>query len=34
MVEYLMQVKTQENSSCQVFKESIDEDGRKALDEE
>ena len=34
MVEDLMQDNTQENSSCQGFKESVDEDGRKALDEE
>ena len=34
MVEYLMQDNTQENSSCQGFKESLYEDGRKALYEE
>ena len=34
MVEDLMQDNTQGNSSCQGFKESIDEDGRKELDEE
>ena len=34
MVEDLMQDNTQENSSCQGFKELIDEDGIKALDEE
>ena len=33
MVEDLMQDNTQENSSCQGFKESIDEDGREALDD-
>ena len=34
IVEDLMQDNIQENSSCQGFKESIDEDGRKSLDEE
>ena len=34
MVEDLMQDNTQENSSCQGFKESIDEDEIKALYEE
>ena len=33
MVEDLVQDNTRENSSCQGFKESVDEDGRKALDD-
>ena len=32
MVGDLMQDNTEENSSCQGFKESVDEDGREALD--
>ena len=34
MVEDLVQDNIQENSSGQGFKESVDMDGRKALDEE
>ena len=32
-VEDLVQDNTEKNSSCQGFKESVDEDGRKALDD-
>ena len=34
MVGDLMQDNTQENSSCQGFKEYVDEDGREALEDE
>ena len=34
MIEDLVQDNIQENSSCQGFKESVDEDGREALEDE